>query len=82
MPSKIRFIITTRAKIEPKLSPSSRYIHSSSYDDYTKLFIKSRPSLIYNFWFLILNEFPTTDTEDIAIANPAKAGESNQPNIG
>ena len=36
----------------------------------------------YNFFALILNEFDTTDTDDIAIAKPAKTGESSQPKTG
>lgn len=31
---------------------------------------------------LILNEFDTTETDDIAIAKPAKTGLSNHPKIG
>ena len=36
----------------------------------------------HNFLVLIRNELPTTDTEDIAIAKPAKIGFKSQPKIG
>jgi hypothetical protein len=36
----------------------------------------------YNFLIFKRREFPTTDTLDIAMANPAKTGEISQPKIG
>lgn len=38
--------------------------------------------LIYNFIALIRSEFDTTDTDDMAIANPAKTGLKSHPKIG
>lgn len=36
----------------------------------------------YNFFAFIRSEFDTTDTDDIAIANPANTGFKSQPKIG
>jgi hypothetical protein len=39
-------------------------------------------SVIHSFLVLIRSEFETTDTLEKAMASPAKAGLSSQPNMG
>ena len=38
--------------------------------------------VVYIFFVFRRSELPTTETDDIAIANPAKAGLRSHPNIG